>query len=53
VANNVVDRDSPSGGKRVRRGSELVNLRLASWNIMSLMGKSIKLVKGLRRCKII
>ena len=40
------------GGKRVRRRSELVNVRLASWNIGSLTGKYIELVKILHRRRI-
>ena len=39
-------------GKRVRKRSEIVKLHLASWNIGSLIGKSIELVKALHRRKI-
>jgi len=42
----------PPGGKRIRRRSVLDNLHLVSWNIGSLTGKSIELVKALHRCKI-
>jgi len=52
MANNVVVSACPSGGKQVRRRSVLDNLRLASWNIESLTGKSIELVKALHRHKI-
>ena len=47
-----VDNACPPGGKRVRRRSELVDVRLASWNIGSLTGKSIELVKILHRHRI-
>jgi len=49
VANYEVDTVCPPGGIRVRRRSDLVNMRLASWNIGSLTGKSIELVKVLHR----
>ena len=52
MASNEVDSACPLGVKRVRKRSELGNLRLVSWNIGILMGKSIELVKSLHRCKI-
>ena len=52
MANYEVVRACPPGGKRVKRKSELVNVRLASWNIGSLTGKSIELVKALHRRRI-
>jgi len=48
----VVVNACPPAGKRVRRRSKLDNLGLASWNIGSLMSKSIKLVKALHRHNI-
>ena len=53
MANCEIDSVCPPGGKRVRRRSKLVNVRLASWNIGSLTGKSIELVKFLHRRRII
>jgi len=44
MPNYEVNRAYPPGGKQVRSRSELVNVRLASWNIESLTGKSIELV---------
>ena len=52
MANYEVDRAYPPRGNQVRRRSELVNVRLASWNIGSLTGKSIELVKILHRRRI-
>ena len=52
MANYEIDSACPPGGKRVRRRSELVNVRLASWYIGSLIGKSIELVKVLHRRRI-
>jgi len=52
VANYEIASAYPPGGKQVRRRRELVNVRLASWNIGSLMGKYIELVKALHRRKI-
>jgi len=52
VANYEVVNACPPGGNRVRRRSKLVNVRLASWNIGSLTGKSIELVKILHRRRI-
>ena len=52
MANYEVDSACPPGGKRVKRRSELVGVRLASWNIESLTGKSIELVKILHRRRI-
>ena len=49
MANNVVALASPSGGNGVRRGVGFRKVRLASWNIGSLTGKSIELVKLLHR----
>jgi len=49
VADYEVDSTCPPGGLRVRRWSKFVNVRLASWNIGSLTGKSIELVKVLHR----
>jgi len=52
VANYEVDSACRPSEKRVKRRRELVNMRLASWNIRSLTGKYIELVKVLHRCKI-
>ena len=52
MTNYEVDSAYPPGGKWVRRRSELVNVCLASWNIGSLTGKSIELIKALHRRKI-
>ena len=53
MATYGVDRACPSSGFRGRRRRrELVNVRLASWNIGSLTGKSIELVKILHRRRI-
>ena len=52
MANYEVDSVCPPSGNRVRRRRELVNVRLASWNVGSLTGKSIELVKILHRRRI-
>ena len=53
MANCEVYRACPPGRVRVRRRrSELINVRLASWNIGSLTGKAIELVKVLHRRRI-
>jgi len=52
VANYEADSACPLAGKRIRRKSELVNVRLASWNIESLPSKSIELIKVFHRHKI-
>jgi len=52
VASNVAASACPPGGNGVRRGVGLRKVRLTSWNIGSLMGKSIELVKSLHRRKI-
>ena len=52
MASNVVVSASPPGGCGVGRGVGFRKVRLASWNIGSLTGKSIELVKSLRRRKI-
>jgi len=52
MANYEVDSACPLSGNQVRRRRELVNVRLASWNIGILTGKSIELVKILHRRRI-
>ena len=52
MASNVVASTSPPGGTKVRRGVGFRKVRLASWNIGSLIGKSIELVKSLRSRRI-
>ena len=52
MAYNVVVSACPLREKWVRRRSALDKLRFASWNIRSLTGKSIELVKALYRRKI-
>jgi len=52
VASYVVALAGPPGVNGVRKSVGLRKVRLASWNIGSLMGKSIELVKFLRRRKI-
>jgi len=52
VANNVIVSACPPGENRVRRKSGIIKLRLPSWNIRSLMEKSIELAKALHRHKI-
>jgi len=52
VANYEVYRACPPGRVRVRRRSELINMRLAPWNIGTLTGKAIELVKVLHRRRI-
>jgi len=53
VSSNVVALASPPGSNGVRRGVGFQNVCLASWNIGSLTGKSIELVKSLQRHRII
>ena len=52
MANNVIAGACPSGSKKGSRGSHLDKLRFALWNIGTLMGKSIELVKVLHRRRI-
>jgi len=52
VASNVVASASSPGSYGVGRGVGFQKVRLASWNIGSLTGKSIELVKELRRRRI-
>jgi len=52
VVSNVVASASPPRGDGDRRGAGFRKVRLASWNIGSLMGKSIELVKALHRRRI-
>ena len=52
VANYEVNSACPPEGSRVRRRGESVSVRLASWNVGSLSGKSIELVKVLHRRRI-
>ena len=52
MASNVVVSASHPGGKGGRRVGGFRNVCLAYWNIGSLMGKSIELVKLLRRHRI-
>ena len=52
MVSNVLVSANPPGGNGVRRGVELWKMRLASWNIGSLTGKSIELVKSLHRRRI-
>jgi len=52
VASNVAPSTSPLGGNGVRRGVGLRKVRRASWNIGTLAGKSIELVKSLHKHKI-
>jgi len=52
LTHNVVVRACPPGEKWVRRRSVIDTLRFASWNIESLKGKFIELVKALHRRKI-
>ena len=52
MAKYGVDSACPPSGIRDRRRRELVSMRLASWNIGSLTGKSIELVKILYRRRI-
>jgi len=52
VASNVVPSASPPRGNGVRGGIGLRKLHLVTWNIGSLTGKSIELVKSLRRHRI-
>jgi len=52
VSSNDVVRACPPRGKRVRKGGGLARLCFASWNIGTLTGKSIELVKTLHRRKV-
>ena len=52
MASYVAASAGPPGVNGVRKGVGLRKVRLASWNIGSLTGKSIELVKSLRRRKI-
>ena len=52
MASNAAVSASPPGNNEVRRGVGLRKVRLASWNIGSLTGKSIELVKSLHRRRI-
>jgi len=52
VASYVAVLAGPPGVNGVRKGVGLRKVRLASWNIGSLTGKSIELVNSLRRRKI-
>ena len=52
VASYVAVSACPPGSFGVGRDLGLRKVRLASWNIGSLTGKSIELVKSLRRRKI-
>ena len=49
MAGNVVVSAGPLGGSGGRRGEGFRKVRLASWNIGSLTGKSVELVKSLHR----
>ena len=52
MASNAVVPASPPGGIGVGRGTGFRKVRLASWNIRSLIGKSIELFKSLYRRRI-
>ena len=52
MASNAVVPASPPGSIGVGRGAGSRKVCLASWNIGSLTGKSIELVKSLSRRKI-
>jgi len=52
VASNVVALTSPLGGNGIRWGVGFRKVHLMSWNIGSLTGKSIELVKSLHRRRI-
>ena len=52
MASNVVVSASPPRGNGARRGVGFRKVRLASWNVGSLTGKSIELVKSLHRRRI-
>ena len=52
MTSNVVVPASLLGGIGVGRGADFRKVRLTSWNIGSLTGKSIELVKSLYRCRI-
>jgi len=49
--NNIVALASPPYAKGVRRGVGFRKVHIASWNIGSLTGKSVQLVKSLHRCR--
>ena len=49
MASHVAVSACPPGSSGVKRGLGLQKVRLASWNVGSLTGKSIELVKSLRR----
>ena len=53
MASNVVVSASPPGGFGVRREAGFRKVRLGSWNIGLLTGKSIELVKSLCMRKIL
>ena len=52
MASNVVVSAGPPGGRGGRRDEGFQKLCLASWNIVSLTGKSVELVKSLHRRRI-
>ena len=52
MAGHVAVSACPLGSSGVRRGLGLRKVRLASWNIRTLTGKSIELVKSLHRRKV-
>ena len=52
MANNLVASVSPLGGYGARRDIGFQKVRLVSWNIGSLIGELIELVKSLHRCRI-
>ena len=52
MESNVVSSASPPGRNRVWGGIGVRKVRLTTWNIGSLTGKSIKLVKSLHRSGI-
>ena len=52
MAGHVAASACPSGSSGVRRGLGLRKVRLASWNVGTLTGKSIELVKSLHRRRI-
>ena len=52
MASNIVVSAGPPRGSGGRRGGGFWKVRLASWTIGSLTGKSIELVKSLHRRRI-
>ena len=52
MASNVVVSAGPPRGSGGGRGGGFRKVRLASWNIGSLAGKSVELVKSLYRRRI-